>query len=115
MDITKNPNTKVESLVNVNLNDSVKYWDGFNHYEIDLKRKTLIHRFVGKSEGEKISYKIHNFVKTKEYYKFDIDDIKCGKMTYLIPLKKDNKYKLLIKYKDGDNYEVAFFENTPSF
>ena len=112
MDITKNPNVKLENLTKVGPTGDVNYWDGFNHYEIDLKKKIVIHCYVGEESGQGDKYKIFNLKKTNDYYIFDVKDKESNKMTFLIPLKKESKYKLLVKYITGKNTEVAFFETS---
>jgi hypothetical protein len=110
VDVTNNPKIKLPQLINTNPSEELGYWDGFNHYEIDLKKKVLIHIYVGESQGEVI--KIKNLVKTNNYYLFDVKSKVSGDMSFLIPINKKSKYRLLVKYKIGNNTRVALFNHT---
>ena len=112
MDVTKNPKVNLETIYKVGPSGKIDHWDGFNHYEVDLKKMVLIHSYVGEETGNGEKNKILNFKKTKDFYSFDAKDSECGKISYFIPRDKKSKYKLLIKYKSGKNTEVAFFDSS---
>ena len=107
IDVTNNPKIKLEKLINVDPSGDLSYWDGFNHYEVDLNKKLVTHCFVGEVQGEKL--KIFNLVESKNYYSFDVKGKGATEKSFLIPKTKNSKYFLLIKYKSGKDTEVALF------
>jgi hypothetical protein len=100
VDVTNNPKIKLPQLINTNPSEELGY----------LKKKVLIHIYVGESQGEVI--KIKNLVKTNNYYLFDVKSKVSGDMSFLIPINKKSKYRLLVKYKIGNNTRVALFNHT---
>ena len=112
MDVTKNPKVELKNLYKVGPTGKTSYWDGFNHYEIDLNKKVLIHSYVGEETGQGERMKIKNLVKTKDYFSFNVRSKEWAEMSFLIPRNTKSKYKLLIKYKSGKDTEVAFFESS---
>jgi hypothetical protein len=110
IDITNNPKIKLEKFLNVVPSGNLSFWEGFNHYEIDLKNKLVIHIYVGEIQGEKL--KIFNLVESNDYYSFDVKGKgTTEEMSFLIPKSKNTKYNLLIKYKSGVNTRVALFDS----
>lgn len=111
VDVTNNPKVKLPQLINAKPSEDLGYWDGFNHYEIDFKKKVLIHSYVGEKTGQGEVIKITNLVESDDYYSFDVKSKGSGHMSFLIPINKKSKYKLLIKYKNGNNTRVALFND----
>jgi hypothetical protein len=107
VNITTNPKIKLQKLTNVKPTKDFTHWDGFNHYEVDLNKKVVIHCYVGEAYGEKL--KIYNLITTKDYYSFDVKSKSATERSFLIPRNQKSKYNLLIKYKEGDSTHVALF------
>jgi hypothetical protein len=42
---------------------------------------------------------------------FDVKSKGSGDMSFLIPTDKKSKYRLMVKYKNGDNTRVALFNH----
>jgi hypothetical protein len=109
MDVTKNSKVELKTLYKVDPFGKTSYWDGFNHYEIDLKK---IYSYVGELTGQGEKMKITNLVKTKNYFSFKAKSKDWGEMSFLIPRNTKSKYKLLVKYKSEKDIQVAFFDSS---
>jgi hypothetical protein len=111
-DIT-DKNIKLESFLKTGPIGNVMKSKGFNHYEINLNTKTFIHTYTGYNTGVEDISKITNLVKTKEYIKFDVKTDNFGTITCVINLDEDSDNSFIVKYKSGENVEVAFFNTSP--
>lgn len=107
-DIT-NKNVDIISLLKSGPFGDVMTSDGFNHFEIDLDNKTFTHRYAGDGVGVKDISKITNVVKTKDYVKFNVKTDNFGDLTCVISLNGNFKFEFIVKYKDGNKTEVAFY------
>ena len=107
-DIT-DKNADIVSLLKSGPVGDVMTSDGFNHFEINLDDKTFTHRYAGNEEGVKNVSKITNVVKTKDYVKFNVKTDDFGDLTCVISLNGNFKSEFIVKYKDGNKTEVAFY------
>ncbi len=105
-----NPKSEMSYLLqNGPKSESAIWSDGFNHFEIHLDEKTFTHRYSGGEEGVKTVSKITNIVKTSDYVKFDVKTKDFGTLTCMVSLNDKSNYEFIVKYKNGNNTELAFY------
>jgi hypothetical protein len=87
--------------------------NGFNHYTIDLSRKTFTHNYVSLESGtqdrkEDVST-ITNLVETSKFIKFDVNTEDFGKMTLVINKVTTTNVDLVVVFKESNKTYAAVF------
>jgi hypothetical protein len=87
---------------------------GFNHYEINLEKKTFTHNYVtletGEPDRKEVVSKITNLVYGKGFIKFNVTTKDFGKLNLVINKDNSDDIGFVVVFKESDKTYAAVFK-----
>lgn len=88
--------------------------EGFNHYEINLEKKTFTHNYItletGEPKGKEVVSEITNLVYGKTFIKFDVTTKDFGKVTLVINKDTSSVIDFVVVFKESNKTYAAVFK-----
>lgn len=88
--------------------------EGFNHYKIDLEKKTFTHNYItletGEPKGKEVVSEITNLVYGKKFIKFDVTTKDFGKVTLVINKDGLSDIGFVVVFKESNKTYAAVFK-----
>lgn len=88
--------------------------EGFNHYEINLEKKTFTHNYItletGEPKGKEVVSDITNLIYGKTFIKFDVTTEDFGKVTLVINKDSSSDIDFVVVFKESNKTYAAVFK-----